>query len=672
MEPNKISLSQATKRAQELRKVLDEYHYAYHVLDKPVVSDPVFDSLTVELRAIEKQYPQLITPDSQTQRVGAKALAKFKTIEHQRPMLSLNDIFNLQDLQSWEARMHKLLNKTSLEYYAELKMDGLAMALQYENGVFVRAITRGDGRVGEDVSHTVRTIKTVPLKLRQSSKVPMEVYDFFEVRGEVIIPRAEFERINKDREIKGLPLFANPRNAGAGTIRQLDPSVAAERNLQFIAYGVEMDLPDLHTHADEHDMARELGFKVEPHHKICQSLEEIEAYITHWEKARAKLPYQTDGLVFVINNNAEFEGLGVAGKAPRGAVAYKYPAETATTVLEDIRVSIGRTGAVTPYAVLQPVKVAGSVVRRATLHNEDEIGRKDLRIGDTVIIHKAGDIIPEVIEPIIKLRDGAEKVWQMPTEVDGVKVVRPEGEVVARLADLTVGQVRWQELIHFVSKSAFDIDGLGEKILAQLMEEGLITSAVDIFKLKKDDLIGLERFAETSAQNLIDSIEEHSKVSLGRFIYALGIRHVGAKTASDIAENFGSLDKFLKAKAEVFDSIEGIGEVVSASVVRWLQSQTNQQFVQSLLSAGVEVQKQAAKKVGKFSGTTWVFTGTMDSMSREQAQAKITALGGNATNSVSKNTSYVVVGAEPGSKYDKAKKLGVTILSEKEFNKLIK
>jgi DNA ligase (NAD+) len=671
MEQNTTSLAQATKRAKELRKVIDEYHHAYHVLDKPVVSDEVFDSLTRELRAIEAQYPQLVTADSQTQRVGGKALAKFKSIAHQRPMLSLNDIFSIQELEAWEARMHKLLGKTKLEYYAELKMDGLAMALQYENGMFVRAITRGDGRVGEDVTHTVKTIQTVPLQLRKSTKAPKEVYEFFEVRGEVIIPRAEFERINKDRAERGLLLFANPRNAGAGTIRQLDPSVAASRKLQFIAYGVEMDLPGLTTHADEHDLARELGFKVEPHDKVCTSLKELEAYITHWEKDRTKLPYQTDGLVFAINSNAEFEGLGVAGKAPRGAVAYKYPAETATTVLEDIRVSIGRTGAVTPYAVLQPVKVAGSTVSRATLHNEDEIAKKDLRIGDTVIIHKAGDIIPEVIEPITKLRSGKEKVWKMPTEVDGVKVVRPTGEAVARLADLSVGQVRWQGLIHFVSKSAFDIDGLGEKILAQLMEEGLIVTAVDIFKLKTDDLIGLERFAETSAQNLVDSIKEHSSITLGRFIYALGIRHVGAKTASDIAEHFGKLDKFLGAKPDVFDNIDGIGEVVSASVAQWLQDKSNQQFVQDLLAAGVTVQNQAAKKAGKFSGTKWVFTGTMQSMSRDEASAKVTALGGKTTNSVSKNTSYVVVGAEPGSKATKAKKLGVKTLTEKEFFNLI-
>jgi len=663
--------SKANKRAEELREVIADYRYRYHVLDDPTVTDEVYDSLTRELRKIEEQYPDLITVDSPTQRVGGKALSKFKSIEHQRPMLSLNDIFDTEELEAWEKRMHKLTGKTDLEYYAELKMDGLAMALQYEDGVFKRAITRGDGKVGEDVTHTVKTIQTVPLRLKNSSKVPKEVYDFFEIRGEVILPRNEFEKINKEREKEGLPLFANPRNAGAGTIRQLDPAVAAKRNLQFIAYAIEMDLPGLTNHSDEHDMARELGFKLEPNDAIKKTLGEVEEYIKHWAEARQKLPYQTDGLVITINNNAEFESLGVAGKAPRGAVAYKYPAETATTLLEDIRVSIGRTGAVTPYAVLKPVNVAGSTVRRATLHNEDEIKRKDLRIGDTVIIQKAGDIIPEVLEPIKKLRSGKEKIWKMPKKVNGIDVVRPEGEAVARLADLTTGEIRWQQLIHFVSKSAFDIDGLGEKILAQLMEEGLIEDAVDIFKLQKDDLVGLERFAETSAQNLIDSIQEHSKIGLARFIYALGIRHVGAKTANDIAQKYHSLDKFMGAKPEELNNIEGIGEVVADSLASWLKESKNHNLVKELIGAGVSVSNEKAKAVGKFTGTTWVFTGTLQGFSREEAGAKVRSLGGEVTNSVSKNTSYVVVGDDPGSKYDKAKKLGVKVLTENDYKKLL-
>ncbi len=663
--------SKAKKRAEELRNVIADYRYRYHVLDDPTVTDEIYDSLTRELRKIEEEYSDLITADSPTQRVGGKALSKFKSIEHLRPMLSLNDIFDFDELKAWEKRMHKLTGKNNLEYYAELKMDGLAMALQYEDGVFVRAITRGDGKVGEDVTHTVKTIQTVPLRLKQSTKVPKEVYKFFEIRGEVIIPKKEFEKINKEREKQGMPLFANPRNAGAGTIRQLDPAVAAKRNLEFIAYAIEMDLPGLANHSDEHNMARELGFKLEPNDTVMNSLNELEKFISKWEKEREKLPYQTDGLVITINNNAEFENLGVAGKAPRGAVAYKYPAETATTVLEDIRVSIGRTGAVTPYAVLKPVNVAGSTVRRATLHNEDEISRKDLRIGDTVVIQKAGDIIPEVIEPIKKLRTGKEKTWKMPKEIGGIKVVRPEGEAVARLKDLSTGEIRWQQLIHFVSKSAFDIDGLGEKILAQLMEEGLIESAVDIFRLQKDDLIGLERFADTSAQNLIDSIKEHSRVGLGRFIYSLGIRHVGAKTASDIAQHYHKLDNFMKAKSDDLRSIEGIGEIVAQSLASWLNEKKNHELVSDLLHAGVKVEDEKARATGKFSGTTWVFTGTMSKFTREEAGAKVKSLGAEVTNSVSKNTSYVVVGEDPGSKLEKAKNLSVKVLNEAEFSKMI-
>lgn len=661
----------AQKRAAELRDVINEYRYQYHVLDNPTITDEIYDSLTRELRAIENEYPQLITADSPTQRVGGKALSKFKSIGHRMPMLSLNDIFDMVELEDWERRMHKLTGQTTIEYYAELKMDGLAMALQYEKGVFMRAVTRGDGKTGEDVTHTVKTIETVPLRLRKSSKVPKQVYDNFEIRGEVILPRKEFEKINKQRSKAGQPLFANPRNAAAGTIRQLDPAVAAKRNLQFIGYGIEMELAGMNDHADEHAIARELGFKLEPNDAVKKDLASIEKYIKKWATAREKLPYQTDGIVITINSNAIFEKLGVAGKAPRGAVAYKYPAETATTVLEDIRVSIGRTGAVTPYAVLKPVSVAGSTIRRATLHNEDEIRRKDLRIGDTVVVQKAGDVIPEVVEPITKLRSGKEKIWKMPKSVGGVEVIRPKGEAVARLANLHTAEVKWQGLIHFVSKSAFDIEGLGEKILAQLMEEGLIENPVDIFKLKKDDLVSLERFAETSSKNLIDSIAEHKKVSLARFIYALGIRHVGSKTASDLAAHFHTLEEFKKAGIENLRGIEGIGEVVAESLQLWLAKKTNQKLMSELLRAGVVVETSKSKATGKFSGTTWVFTGTLESYSRDEAGAIVQKLGGDVTGSVSSNTSYVVVGSQPGSKFEKAKSLGVTTLSEQEFKDLV-
>ncbi len=659
--------AKAKKRAASLREQLEQYRYSYYVLDAPEVDDAVYDSLAGELKAIETDYPDLITADSPTQRVGGQAIDKFVSVAHRRPMLSLQDVFSIEEFEAWEKRIHKLLGRNKVEYYGELKMDGLAMSLQYENGVFTRALTRGDGRTGEDVTHTVRTIRTVPLRLKYDKSLPASIYENFEIRGEVILPKKAFEKLNQERAASDLPLFANPRNAGAGSIRQLDPTVAAKRGLEFVAYAIEMDLEGLVTHADEHALARKLGFKLSPYDRVITSLGQLEDFISQCEQLRSKLPFQIDGLVINVNSNVEFEQLGVVGKAPRGAVAYKYPAETATTILEDIKVSIGRTGAVTPYAVLRPVVVAGSTVQRATLHNEDEIKRKDLRIGDTVIIHKAGDVIPEVIEPIKKLRTGREKKFSMPKTFQGIKVVKPEGEAVARLADLSYGEVRQQQLIHFVSKNAFDIDGLGEKILATLMEEGLVESAVDIFKLKKSDLVGLERFAEISSGNLIESIAQARQISLGRFIYALGIRHVGSKTAQDVAKHFTSIDNLLRAKSDQFEQIDGVGEATCQSLTSWLASSSNRQFIRDLLAAGVKIKNESQPKKTKLTGTTWVITGTLETISRDEAEAKISSAGGNATGSVSKKTTYVVVGKNPGSKYDKAKKLGVQILDERAF-----
>ncbi len=666
-----LDKSSARKRVQQLREQLEEYRYEYYVLDAPTVDDAVYDSLNNELKEIETEHPQLITADSPTQRVGGQVSGRFTSVAHPKPMLSLNDVFDITELEAWEKRLHKLLGKTAIEYYGELKMDGLSMRLEYEGGVFVRATTRGDGQEGEDVTHTVRTIQTVPLRLRASKNVPASVYERFEIRGEVVFPKAAFAKLNAEREAAGIALFANPRNAGAGTIRQLDPSVAASRGLEFIAYSIEMDLPALVLHGDEHNVARELGFKVEPHDKVLADIAEIERYITHWAEARGKLGFGTDGLVITVNSNADFAQLGVVGKAPRGAVAYKYPAEQATTVLEDIRVSIGRTGAVTPYAVLKPVLVAGSTVARATLHNEDEIRRKELLIGDTVIIHKAGDIIPEVVGPIKNLRTGNEKPFVMPTQIDGVNVVRPEGEAVARLADLHAGEVRWQQLVHFVSKAAFDIDGLGEKILAQLMEAGLVESPADIFTLTRDDLLGLERFAETSADNLLHAIAERKQIGLARFVYALGIRHVGAKTARDIAQQARSLDVLRQLSQEQLAQIDGVGDVVARSMATWLQAKKNQHVIENLLQAGVRVADEAPPDKGKLTNTAWVLTGTLSSMTRDEASEKIMALGGKVSGFVSAKTSYVLAGAEAGSKLVKAQKLGVAVLSEAEFLKMI-
>lgn len=661
----------AKKRVLQLRELLWRYSYSYYALDSPEVEDSVYDSLTAELKQLESDYPELITTDSPTQRVGGQAVDKFAAATHSTRMLSLQDVFSFEELTKWEKRVCKLLGRDRLEYYGELKLDGLAMNLIYEGGVLVRAVTRGDGSTGEDVTHTVRTIRTVPLRLADDNSAPRSVYDHFEIRGEVILPIKAFEKLNSEREKASLPLLANPRNAGAGSVRQLDPKVAASRGLEFIAYSIEMDSIGLVTHGDEHVLARKLGFKVAANDGVLKDLAAIEQYIQKVDKLRNKLPFQIDGLVINVNSNADVARAGVVGKAPRAAVAYKFPAETATTKLEDIRVSIGRTGAVTPYAVLSPVVVAGSTVARATLHNEAEIARKELLIGDTVVIQKAGDVIPEVLGPIAELRDGSERNFVMPKSIDGVAVVKPEGEAVARLADLSTTTVHWQQLIHFVSKAAFDIDGLGEKILAQLLEVGLIKSPADIFKLRLEDLNGLERFADLSAGNLLNSIEQSKKVSLARFIYALGIRHVGAKTAVDLAAHFGELDNVMKASYGELIEVDGIGEVVAKSFSTYMSNQQNVNLIKNLLASGVQIQKTIKSLDNKFAGSVWVLTGTLESMTRDQAGEKISSLGGDVTSSVSKNTTYLVAGQNAGSKLTKAQNLGVTILDEKTFLKMI-
>ena len=664
-----LSLKAAADRAKKLRTQLNDYGYYYHVQDAPKVEDAVYDSLNNELKGIEAQYPELITADSPTRRgYSGEASAAFQKVDHTYPMLSLQDVFSIDEVIAWEKRIEKLLGGRPPEYCAEIKMDGLAMSLIYEDSVFKQAVTRGDGYVGEDVTHTVQTVRTVPLRLKHDPVVAPEVYQGrFEVRGEIILPKQEFVRINAERKQLGQPTFANPRNAGAGSIRQLDPEVTRGRGLEFISYGISGQYAGMASLTIKHDWAHRLGFKVAPHEEMLHNLVDIESFIVKIGDLRDKLPFGIDGLVITVNDVARHSRLGIVGKTPRGAVAYKFPAEQATTILEDIRVSIGRTGAVTPYAVLKPVQVAGTTVQRATLHNEAEIQRKDLRIGDTVIIQKAGDIIPEVLKPLPELRTGKETHWQMPKTVDGVAVIRPEGEAVARLADLSVGQVRWQQLIHLVGKSGFDIDGMGEKIVAQLMEVGLVKAPADVFRLSEADLLGLDRFAELSAKNLVAAIAKAKTVRFSRFLFGLGIRHVGAKTAQDIARQFGDLQSLRQANPDELTAIPGIGEVVTDSLRAWLADTAAQAQVDSLLAAGVKVQTEALLKDSTLAGTNWVLTGTLEGLTRDEAAQRIVALGGNVTGSVSKNTSYVVAGRDPGSKYDKAQQLGVVILDEIAF-----
>lgn len=660
--------TEAQKRISQLREQLEKYRHSYYVLDSPEIDDAVYDSLNNELKELEEKFPELVTADSPTQRVGGVASNAFNKVRHTQRMLSLADVFSFDEVASWEKRTEKLLGARPHEYFAELKMDGLAMSLIYEDGNFVQAVTRGDGTVGEDVTHTVRTVRTVPMKLHTSKDVPQSIYTGrFEIRGEVILPKQEFARINAEREKAGQPLFANPRNAGAGSIRQLDASVTATRRLEFIVFGVIGLVDELPSHSDMLDCVRELGFKVAPQAEMLSSLSELKNYVKKIEALRDKLSFGIDGLVISVNDRAAFYDLGVVGKAPRGAVAYKFPAEQATTILEDIRVSIGRTGAVTPYAVLKPVKVAGSTVSRATLHNEDEVVRKGLKIGDTVIIQKAGDIIPEVVRPLTDLRTGKERAWAMPKEVDGVAVVRPEGEVVARLADLSVGQVRWQQLNHFVGKSGFDIDGFGERTVAQLMEVGLLKNPADIFRVQAEDLEDLEGFAPVSATKLVQAIQSKKKIDLAKFLFALGIRHVGEKTARDIAQHFEGLERVRTATRDGLEGIAGVGGVVAESVVEWLADENAQQQVDDLLDAGVQIAGVNKPQAGNLSNTTWVLTGSLPTLTRDEAKAKILQAGGEVSSSVSKKTSFVLAGEEAGSKLDRAKALGVKILDEADF-----
>ena len=694
-----MTKEEAKNRIEKLRELIERYRYSYHVLDKSEVSDEVNDSLKHELQELENQYPDLITPDSPTQRVGGKPLDKFTKVMHQYPMLSLTDAFSFDELKDWETRNSKIRPARS-GYFAELKIDGLAVSLIYENGIFTRGATRGDGKVGEDVTNNLKTIESIPLRLnskfeirnqKQISNSKFQIPNRIEVRGEVYLPIETFKKLNIKYKKEGKALLANPRNAAAGSIRQLDSKITAERKLSFIAWdlitetreprsrnGVEM----VRTHEEAHRILAELGFKTIAQNKYCRNLDEVEKFKQKIEKEREKLPYQIDGIVVLINDNIIREKLGVVGKAPRGMIAYKFAPEEATTIVEDIQVNVGRTGVLTPVAFLKPVLVAGSTVSRATLHNEDEIRKKDIRIGDTVIVHKAGDVIPEVERVIIELRPKDAREFHFPKTCPkcGGPVVREKGFAAYRCVNKKCFTIQWRSLDHFVSRAAFDMAGLGPKILQKFIEEGLIKDAADLFKLKVGDIEPLERFAEKSAQNVIDSIQSHKKITLSRFIYALGISNVGEETARDIADvvnskfeirNSKQIPNILKSKtAENWEEIPDIGPVVAKSIYDYFQDKDNINFVDRLLDAGVKIQFEKISE-GKFVGLTFVLTGGLESMTRDEAKARIRDLGGEVSESVSKETDYVVFGTDPGSKYDRAKELAVKTLDEKMFKSMI-
>jgi len=664
--------SEAKKRIDKLVKQIDELRYRYHVLNDPQVGDEVYDSLEQELVELEKEFPDLKRPDSPLQRIGGKPLDRFTKVKHAVQQWSFNDAFSEEEMNDWEERVKKLLgSEAKLEYVCELKIDGLHIVLTYEKGLLNLAATRGDGKIGEDVTQNIKTIHSVPLRLKK----PVDII----VEGEVWLSEKQLEQINKQRKSVGQPEFANPRNAAAGTIRQLDPKVVYDRKLDCFVYdwsGGKEKPPK--TQAEELNELDKLGFKVNQEYKVCKDLEEVFAFWQHWSKKRKSQPYWIDGIVVKINSRVYQERLGYVGKAPRWAIAFKFAAEEVTTVIKDIKVQIGRLGTLTPVAELRPVKLAGTIVKRATLHNEDQIRRLGVKIGDTVVIRKAGEIIPEVVSVLPKMRTGKEKEFKMPAKCpacgSAVEKKKTVGQSVALFCtNPNCFAQKQQGLIHFVSKKAFDIDGLGAKIVIQLMEEGLLKIPADIFKLEKDDLLPLERFAEKSAENLIKAIDKSKKIDLPRFIYSLGIPNVGEETAIDLANNFGSLDKLKKASEEQLAEIIDIGPIVAQSISDWFSDKQNLELLSDLEKAGVEVSKQKVfvEKSGSLTGKKIVVTGSLESLSREEAKQKIRQAGGDWVSSVSRNTDYVVVGEEPGSKYDKAKKLGVKIIDEKEFLDLL-
>jgi len=684
---------QAKQRIEKLRKEINHHRHLYHVLDKQEISDAALDSLKHELYKLEQEHPDLITPDSPTQRVSGKPLDKFKKVKHSVRMLSLEDIFSFEELEAWEKRIKKL-GSGKFDYFTEMKTDGLAISLIYEDGFLKIGATRGDGAIGEDVTQNVKTIEAIPLKLEEPGKRELAsfykkfgrtidkkkfekfVKDFkgiFEVRGEAYMQKKVFEKLNKEQKKKKQAEFANPRNAAAGSIRQLDPKIAENRKLDFFGYNIVTGVGQT-THEQVHEIMKLLGIKINPIYAYCSNLKEIQKYFEKVQRKRDSLDYWIDGVVINVNNIELYKKLGTVGKAPRGMVAYKFPAEQTTTVVKEVKWQVGRTGAITPVAVMDPVQIAGTTVTHATLHNYDEIKRLGVRIGDTVILEKAGDIIPKVVKVLPKLRTGKEKGIHTPKKcpVCGGTVKKKAGEVAIYCSNKNCFALEIKKIMHFVSKKAFDIEGLGGKIIEQLVNEGLISNAADLFKLTKGDIEPLERFAEKAADNLIQSIEESKNVTLSRFIYALGIRHVGEETAVDLANYFGTLQKLISAPQERLESIPDVGNIVAKSIYEYFDDSKNQKFVQDLIKSGVKIEEVKIKRHQPLKGKIIVLTGTLESLTRDDAKAKIRSLGGDVSSSVSKNTDFVVVGTEPGSKYGKAKKLGVKIIKEKEFSKIIK
>lgn len=651
-------------RLLELRHTLDELSYQYYTLDKPTVTDYEYDMMYRELETIEKAHPEWITPDSPTQRVGSKISGGFAKYTHDRPMLSLGDVFNDAELMEFDQRVRQDLDGEDLEYVVELKIDGLAVNLIYEHGQFIRGVTRGDGRVGEDITNNVRTIRTIPLHIDSDSP-------HIEIRGEVYMPIDSFARLNDQRRDDELEPFANPRNAAAGSLRQLDPKITAQRKLAFFAYALGGNV-GIEIHSQEELLAdlKAFHFQVNPEYRKFKTMKDVIAFIHTWDERRDTLPYATDGMVVKVNSFAQQARLGNTVKIPRWAIAYKFPPEQAKTKVLDISITLGRTGVLTPAADLQPVRLAGTTVKRATLHNEDYIKEKDIRIGDTVIIQKAGEIIPEVVRPVLTARTGKETVFAMPKTCPccGGPVVRHDGEAATRCINPSCPAVIGEQIAHFVSRDAMNIDGLGDAIVQQLLQQHLIKDVSDIYGLTKDELVDLEGFGEKSADNLLNAIEDSKHVGLARVLFALGIRFVGAKAGRILAECFGSMDALQQASVEELTAIGDIGPRIAESVVSYMADADHQALIQKLQAQGVDMTAEKRQLISAaFDGEIVVLTGKLQTMTRKEAQQAVEDRGGTCTSSVTKKTTLVVAGAEPGSKYEKAQKLGTHIISEEEF-----
>lgn len=662
--------SAAKARIEKLKELINDYRYHYHVLDESIMSEAAADSLKHELSQLEEQYPEFITPDSPTQRVAGKPLDKFQKVTHASRMISLADVFSESEIRDWVARNYKLVDRgTEFTFFTDIKMDGLAMSLHYENGIFQQAVTRGDGLVGEDVTMNVKTIQNIPLKLNLDN--PPE---HLEVRGEVIIFKQDFEKLNQMQAKLGEKPFANPRNLAAGTIRQLDPRIAASRPLRFMAY--DLVTPDLPTHQEAYEFLRQIGFQTSGQDHVYTHLNEVFAEIKHLGQVRGDFLFNTDGMVIKINDRKTYSELGIVGKTPRAAVAFKYPAEESTSKVRDIVISIGRTGAATPVAILDPVEIAGSTVRHATLHNSDEIEKLDIRIGDTVIVYKAGDIIPKIKEVLLTLRPENTEPFDyeeaLKNQYPELEFERPEGEVVYRVKGQDSDFILRRNLEYFASKQALNIEGLGEKNVNLLVDAGLLKSLVDLYRLQKSDLIKLERFGELSATKLLNAIEGTKQAPLAKFITALGIRHVGAQTAVALADTFQSLEALRDATEEELLKIPDIGLTVSESILAYFADEDNLRQLDDFASLGVHP-VYVNHDNAPLKGQSFVVTGTLTDLGREEAEDLLREKGATVTSSVTKNTTALIAGAKPGaSKVTKAEKLGIKVISEAEFRELIK